>query len=187
MRSEPASSDKALGALALGVVVICLAVLGATATTLLVPSWQGRFATPPAVSYVVGETIDISADIYRGHQATLVIFADASCKASIGSQPVFGALVRSASEGAVGISLMMPGETGRPSEPNLAFAHTIGVQVADLRQADLRPLRLRSVPAAVLVGRDGTILAYHEGLFADADVDRLLTMLRSTSSLARAF
>lgn len=136
----------------------CLVVLAGTVAIGAIPSAREMVfgaALPPA-SYVVGETIDLPASMYRGRDRTLFLFARGGCAPSSRAVEVIR-------------------DDHRRSQRDLPLSIIVGTRhedlalVADLHagvavhSVDLSALRLKRVPALVVVDREGTIQSVREG------------------------
>lgn len=163
----------------LSVVIVsaCAAVLGATLLVLAMPAWRTHFAAENPASYRVGETIDIPTAIYSGSAMTLAVFGDANCAAARGSQSALRSLVSGFTGQRRGRAVLVASNGSGRSTDHDPFASAIGLGSAAVQAVDLRQLRLRAVPAAVVLDRRGRILAFHEGAMTEAHAHALLAGL----------
>jgi hypothetical protein len=169
------------------IVSACAAILGATLLVLAVPAWRTHFAAEPAASYQVGEAIDIPTAIYSGSALTLAVFGDASCPAARSSQSAFRWLVAEFSAEPRGHAVLIGSSDSRRFTDQDSFAKAIGLDRAAVHEVDLSQIRLRAVPATMVLDRNGRILAFHEGALTDADAQRLLTGLPKPAPVTRMF
>jgi hypothetical protein len=131
-----------------------------------------------ATGYRVNELVDVPADWFRGRQNTLLVFLRSDCAAS---QAVAARL--RAVRADLPINVQMVAVVSDASEREIAFAESAGFQRSETRTVDFHTLRLRVVPAVVLVDVVGSVkgesLATPRGVGEDETV-----AFRELSSLA---
>jgi hypothetical protein len=170
-----------------GVIAGCVGVLAVTASLLAVPPWRAYFVEEAQPSYPAGTSIDVSAELYRDANRTLVVFAHGHCAAAIKAQPQLQELVSTfiAQTGGQAV-LLVPSDADREAD-NLAFAEEMGMEAGAVHATDFRLLRLRAVPTAVVVDRTGRVLATQEGFVTDTDVRALLAAMPGAADSDRTF
>lgn len=160
--------DRLLRRVVLGVGVACVTVVGATALVMAVPSFRLQFADLPIEKsgYAVGDTVDVSPDLYANSPSTLLFFALNHCGACQNSRPVLTDVV-SAVRGAQVPVAMVTG-LGQPQSQD-DFARGVGLTASSVHRADLPRLHLRGVPTVLVVNQRGVVLFTHEGTLTAAD------------------
>ena len=181
------ASSKLIDRISLAAIAACAVAVGLTLLVLTRPSWRAQFAVEAPPSYEIGETIDLPRAVYSGREMTLAVFADATCSASVRSQSALHLLVQAFAAQTHGRVVLVASNEWTSVTGIDAFANAIGVGAADVQSMDLRPLRLRVVPAAAVLDRDGKVLAFHDGYLTEPVAQALLAGLPGASSGAEAF
>jgi len=144
------------------VVFASLALLAGTVAAVFSPGLRhilGLARHPRA--YQIGERVDIPREAFETTSYTLVIFTRASCAACQAVQPRLKELAKEISATRdVRVSVVMPAQS--PDEGR-KYVQGLGLTDSSFFPLTLRSLRLRVVPTAMLVDRDGTILGVSEG------------------------
>jgi hypothetical protein len=117
-------------------------------------------AALPATSYMVGETIDLPDSTYRGRDRTIFLFARGGCAPSARALDVIRDDLR---DGQREVPLSIIVDTRHEDVALVADLH-FGITV---HSTDLSALRLKRVPALVVVDREGRIQSVHEGELTD--------------------
>ena len=149
--------------LATGVICVCVALVLATSAAVAFPRFRHLLGfSADAQAYRIGELIDVPRETYDQTPQSLIIFARADCEACQAARPVLAALVEQVQHDSnFRIVLLMPSRS--PSE-GLDYVRSLGLQESSFVPRALKDHRVRAVPTALLVDRDGTILAMSEGL-----------------------
>jgi thiol-disulfide isomerase/thioredoxin len=158
--SPKTSRDSRAAALVIG---SCAAVLLVTAALGFVPAIGARlgWSGPEPLAYSVGATVDVSPQIYSESQQTLIAFASGTCGACRRSASTFTALAADLSGTETRFVLLTPNTRHVDQQ---ALVEAIGLTSAETMALDLSKLRLKNVPAVVLVDRAGHVLFSREGL-----------------------
>jgi hypothetical protein len=119
--------------------------------------------------------MDVPDALYTGGNLTLLLFVRASCPACESAAPTFARLVSGLEGTETDVRVLTPvADRAR----QLEYVNSLGLDENRLIQIELRALKVRSVPTAVLVNHRGVILGVSEG------TDELESFAAST--LARA-
>ncbi len=146
-----------------------------TVGALAVPGVRDSFDANTPPSYTIGDVIDVDREAYRHSWRTVLIFSRASCSACRASQPVMAKLVGDLS-GRAGVRVsMVTGFTEHQEDRR--FAESVGVDAAAIFQTDFRTLRLRYVPAVVVIDSAGRILMAKQGLLTETDRQDIVDMI----------
>lgn len=147
------------------VIGACAAILGATALAGFAPAIRARLGwnTPDQLAYVAGASIDLPPSLYKNGQ-TLVVFATGTCGACRRSAPALAALAADLRGSPTRFLLVTP-NVRHVDQQDLVQA--VGLSDSEVAALDLSKLRLKNVPAVVLVDRSGRILFSREGLVDD--------------------
>ena len=147
----------------LAIGIACAVVLLGTAAALARPGLGARlgWAKPGAASYAVGTYVDLEPAFYQG-KTTVVLFSRANCEACRRSKATLAAIVADvAKRSDVQVTFVTP-TTSDQEETD--FARDIGVPPSRHLAIDLSTLRLKHVPALVLVDERGTVILAHDGV-----------------------
>lgn len=156
-------SDDIIRRAATAVIVACVVILAVTGVT-AVPAVKTRLGWPassPATGYAVGQQIDVPPAAYAGSERTLLYFSLNNCAACQRSKGTVAALAVELGKHPGRRMVMVTGTTFHQDET--AFARSIGLDESRLVRVDLTKLRLKRVPALVLVDRRGRVLLAKEG------------------------
>lgn len=139
------------------VVVVCLIVLAATAALVLSPALRqwvgvGPGAQPPA--YVVGDRVDIEAAVYQSAPVTLIMFARSNCPSCQRSAPFYARVVAAGKTHGIPTALMTP---IADLDTERAYAATLGIDGGQVYTVDPGSIKLRAVPALMVVDSSGQI------------------------------
>jgi thiol-disulfide isomerase/thioredoxin len=166
----------------MAVTLACALAVTSTTVALTMPSVRhslGIGPAAPAPAYAVGDTIDVPAEIFDGAPNTLLLFFRSGCGACERIKSFLSKLAARNN----GTTVRVVAVTGPQSrESSVAFARQIGLDEAHLATVDVTKLRLKTVPAWVLVDRSGQIHAAFEGIPSPGEQDQLL---RTVTALAQ--
>jgi hypothetical protein len=129
--------------------------------------------------YRVGELVDLPSDWFRAGGQTLVVFLRGDCPASQALAAALPGLRRRLPAGVEVLAVVS--DTFLP-ERELAFAQAAGLEPRSIRMAPLHRLKLRLVPAMVLVDRHGRVTMARLGTGRDADETGVLAEVSSLVS-----
>jgi len=174
-------SDAFVQRLSTVVVVVCLVVLSGTTALVVSPAMRqwlgvGPGAQPPA--YAVGDLVDINAEIYRASPVSLVLFARSTCPACQRSADFHKHVV------AAGKTYGIPSVLMTPSEDVAAervYAEGLGIAATDVHRVPTGSIKLRSVPALMVVDRAGLI---RHVWFGAPDATTQATILGAVTAVA---
>jgi hypothetical protein len=111
-------------------------------------------------AYRVGDRVDVPSDAYERARYTVILFGRASCAACQRAAPALGRLFAVLVQSEVGVRVVAPKAS---SNEQLSYVRSLGLEDADFLPAEMRTLRVRSVPTALLVDREGLIREVAEG------------------------
>lgn len=163
------------------VIVVCLLVLTSTLALVVSPSLRARVgvgsaAAPPP--YAVGDRVDIESGAYATSPLSLVLFARSTCAACQRSSDFHKQVV------AVGRTHGVPTVLVTPStdaDAERAYAAGLGIAGAQVYQALPGAIKLRAVPALMVVDTSGLI---RHVWFGAPDTATQTTILAAVSALA---
>ena len=165
--STSSTRDAVISRAAVVVVGMCVVTLGVTLLALATPSFRGSLGGGLVRGYVEGDVLYVDSAAYASARRTVVFFARYSCSACQASQSTMSAIV---AEVAARPDVRVVMVTGlAQQEQELAFAAGIGIDSSRVLQLEMRNLRLRYVPAAVVTDATGRILLAREGLLTESD------------------
>lgn len=178
-RNLPAvTTDAALSRLATFVLVFCLAGLAGTTAIVVSPSIRhalGVGPQPDAPAYEIGGRVDVDPAIFATAEQTVILFARSSCAACRQGEGFF-ASVMAASHGAGRATVMV---TPSPdAETEAVYARAVGLTASQVHYAASGSIKLRAVPAVMVVNRSGTI---QHAWFGLPDGDTRTTILEVVS------
>ena len=153
---DPAS-DRRLGRAALVIAAILIATVAITA------------AIGTAHARPRGD-VEIPAEWRSQSNYTLIIFGRESCPACAASVPFHKELAKAAAAHGVRVIAASTSSVEKPEQ----FAASIGVTPDHAIRANPTPKNLKSVPAVVVVDRNGTILKKAEGALSTVNQHALL-------------
>jgi hypothetical protein len=141
---------------------ICALTFAITALVGFAPAIKARLGwiEPDRPAYVAGESIDIPQSLYAG-QRTLIVFASGTCGACRRSASALGELAKELRGSETRFLLVTP-SSRRVDQQGLIDA--AGLQSSEVSAFDLSSLRLKIVPAVVLIDSAGRVLFSREGL-----------------------
>lgn len=175
--------DLVLGRLGVAVAVACATVVTVTAVAVAMPSVRSSLGLGPAPvkpSYVAGQGVDLSSDVFGQASQTLAIVFRSDCGACERMKPYLARLAARNN----GAALRVVAVTGvANSADSLAFATGIGVDPSRLVTMDLATLRVQRVPTILLVDRTGRIETAFEGIPSAQDEESLLRKVTSLAQL----
>jgi hypothetical protein len=163
-------TDSIVGLLARITTLAC--VLGVAGTTALVlfPSLRQSIGwQTDSIDYAVGDRIDLAPELFESSNRTVVLFLRSTCPACQDNSAMLERLVAESSAAVDTRVVMVTGQGARDSE--VRFAEELGLDARQVVPLDLRRLRLRHVPSAVVVDRDGTVLFSRSGPISEQDLE----------------
>jgi hypothetical protein len=151
----------------------CAIALGLTAIVMAVPVVRARLGWNSAapLSYLSGEKIDLDTAVYAGSTRTLIFFSRAGCSACQASQPAMAAITADLAKlPDVRVVMVTPAF----SQDEQFFARSVGIDETRLFPVEGKRLRIRHVPAYVMVDASGMVLLTREGRVTDADREAIV-------------
>ncbi len=174
-------SDAFVQRLSTVVVVVCLVVLSGTTALVVSPAMRqwagiGPGTQPPA--YAVGDLVDINADVYQAAPVSLVLFARSTCPACQRSADFHKQVVAAGQTHGIPSVLMTAGEDVAAER---VYAERLGIAATDVHLVSTGSIKLRSVPALMVVDRNGLI---RHVWFGAPDAAAQTTILAAVTALA---
>jgi hypothetical protein len=123
---------------------------------------------PDDLGYRAGDELDLRPDGVSSANRTAVLFMRSSCSACQDAVPGLKRLVADVSQTADAQVLMVIRQSS--SEDEFALAESLGIPPSHVVPADLRRLRLRRVPAVVIVDRNRKVLFAMSGVPSESDI-----------------
>ena len=150
-------SDAFVQRLSTVVVVVCLIVLSGTTALVVSPALRqwigvGPGAQPPA--YAVGDLVDINVEAYQASPVSLVLFARSTCPACQRSADFHKQVVAVGKTHGIPSVLMTPAEDAGQER---VYAEGLGIAATRVHMVPTGSIKLRSVPALMVVDRAGLI------------------------------
>lgn len=136
---------------------VCLLALAGTVALVVSPSLRGRVGIGPATdgpSYAVGERVDIDAASYTSSPLSVILFARSTCAACQRSAEFHKQVVATARSYGIPTVLVTP---STDVDAERVYADSLGITAAHVFQAPPGTIRLRSVPALMVVDASGLI------------------------------
>lgn len=150
-----------------GVLLLCVCALTFAVTALVgfAPAIKARFgwSEPDRPAYATGDSIDVPGRLYEG-QRTLIVFASGTCGACRRSASAFGALAQELQGSETRFLLVTPNVRHVDQQ---ALIDAVGVKSSEVAALDFSSIRLKNVPAIVLVDGAGRVLYSREGFVDD--------------------
>lgn len=180
------TSESVLHRLSTLVIAGCLLALGATTALVLSPSLRHALGIrdsgpePDPPPYVAGDRIDIDPAIVADADATLVLFARSTCAVCRQTAGFYAETFTAAAARGAGTVMVTPSSD---REAEVAFAVDMGLAGAQVFYVPPASIRLRTVPALLIVDREGTI---REAWFGRPDADEAATITRTIAALGPA-
>jgi hypothetical protein len=171
-----AAAPDRIGRAAKLVIVGCAVTLLVTIAALAVPALRAAWSSELPSGYAAGDRIDLPPAAFNASPHTLLFFARADCGACQRGKPFFASLIKAIGAIPNARVLMIAG----PSKwrDQVEYASGLGLDESRLFQTEFRRLRLETVPAIVLVNRDGVVLYARAGLPAERHQPEVLDKIR---------
>lgn len=176
-------SDAFVRHLSTTVVAACLLALGATVALVVSPSLRTRVGVGPAAQpppYAAGDRVDVDRAAYASSPVSLLLFARSTCPACQRSSDFHRQVVAEGKAHGVPTVLVTP-STDTTAERE--YAEGLGISEAQIYQALPGSIRLRAVPALMMVDASGLI---RHVWFGAPDADTQTTILAAVTALAGA-
>ena len=176
-------SDAFVQRLSTVVVVVCLLTVAGTSALLVSPTLRGWVGVGPGAAppdYVVGDRIDVASALYQSAPVTVVVFARSTCPACQKSADFHRQV--STTAGAIGVPVRLV--TPSPElAAEQAYASGLGIASERVHVVSSGSIRLRAVPALMVVDSAGTI---QHVWFGAPDAAVQATILQTLHSLEGA-
>lgn len=174
-------SDAFIRRLSTTVVVVCLLALAGTVALVVNPSLRARVGVGPAPEpppYAVGGHVDIETAAYSSSPVSLILFARSTCAACQRSAD-FHRHVVAAGKTHGFPTVLVTTSTDAPAER--VYAEGLGIAGTRVYQARPGSIRLRAVPALMVVESSGLI---RHVWFGAPDAATQTTILAAVTALA---
>lgn len=174
-------SDTVVHRLSTAVVVVCLVVLAGTAALVVSPALRQWAGIGPAVdppAYAVGDRVDIDTAAYQASPLSLVLFARSTCAACQRSADFHKQVVAAGVAHGVPTVLVTPLDD---LEAERVYAADLGIAATRVYLAPPGSIKLRSVPALMVVDASGVI---RHVWFGAADASTQTTILAAVAAAA---
>lgn len=161
--------------------VACLLALAGTLTLVVSPSLRARVGIGPAIEpppYAVGDRVDIESEAFTSAPVSLVLFARSTCAACQRSSDFHKNVVATGKTRGVPTVLITPSTDG---EAERMYAEGLGIAATRVYQSLPGSIKLRSVPALMVVDNSGLI---HHVWFGAPDAATQATILAAVTALA---
>lgn len=174
-------SDAFVRRLSTLVVGVCLLALAATLALVVSPSLRERVGVGPAAEpppYAAGDRVDIDASVYSSSPLSLILFARSTCAACQRSSDFHKQVVAAGKTHGVPTVLVTP---STDADAERVYAEGLGIGSAQVYQAPPGSIRLRAVPALMVVDSSGLI---RHVWFGASDAAAQPTILAAVTALA---
>jgi len=165
------------------VVAVCLVTLAGTTALVVSPSLRQRVGVGPGaepLAYAQGDVVDIEAAAYRGSPLSLVLFARSNCGACQRSADFHKQIVSTGKALGIPTVLITPLEDIATEE---AYAAGLGIAATNVHLARAGSIKLRAVPALMVVDSSGQI---RHVWFGTPDAEAQTTILAAVTAVAGA-
>lgn len=176
-------SDTFIRRLSTSVVVVFLLALAGTVALVVSPSLRERAGVGPAAEpapYAVGDRVDVDAASYATAPLTLILFARSTCAACQRSADFHKQVVAAGKARGVPAVLVTP---SAEVEAERAYADGLGIAAARVHEAPPGSIKLRAVPALMVVDTSGLI---RHVWFGAPDAAAQTTILSAVTALEGA-
>lgn len=176
-----AVNDAFVRRLSTSVVAVCVLALTGTVALVMSPSLRARVGVGPASdppAYAAGDRVDIDPAAYNSAPLSLVLFARSTCPACQRSSDFHKQVVAAGKLRGVPTVLVTP---STDVEAERVYAEGLGVDAAHIFQALPGSIKLRAVPALMLVGTSGLI---QHVWFGAPDADTQTSILAAVTTAA---
>jgi hypothetical protein len=166
------------GRIALTAATVCLATVGVTVGALAMPAVRTKIGLAPVMtpSYAPGDRIDLPASTYEASSYTVILFVRSDCGVCQRIKPWLTQLAATLQrQPAVRVVVVASG--GHASD-EVRYAAELGVGSERVFVVPSGALKLRSVPAFVLVDQRGAVRYSQEGA-PRAQPDQVATAMTS--------
>lgn len=163
------------------VVVVCVLALTGTMALLVSPSLRARVGVGPASeppAYAVGDHVDIDPAAYGSSPLSLILFARSTCPACQRSSDFHKQIIAAGKTHGVPAVLVTPSTDANAER---LYAEGLGIATSQVFQALPGSIKLRSVPALMLVDTSGLI---QHVWFGAPDADTQTTILAAVTAVA---
>lgn len=150
-------SDAFVRRLSTAVVVVCVLALTGTVALVVSPSLRARVGVGPASEpppYATGDQIDIDPAAYGSAPASLILFARSTCPACQRSSDFYRQVVAAGRARGIPSVLVTP---STDADAERVYAEGLGIAADHIYLSLPGSIRLRSVPALMMVERSGVI------------------------------
>jgi peroxiredoxin len=150
-------SDAFVRRLSTAVVVVCLLALAGTVALVVSPSLRARAGVGPASEappYAEGDRVDIDAAAYSTSPLSLILFARSTCPACQRSSDFYRQVIAAGQAHKVPAVLVTP---STDTDAERVYAEGLGIPAAKVYQALPGSIKLRAVPALMVVDSSGLI------------------------------
>jgi hypothetical protein len=151
--------------------IAAILLVGGTIALVLSPSLRASLGFRASAGYSIGEVVDLPPSWLSTSGFTAVLFLRHSCPSCQAASPHLQHLIRQARTGSVSVIAVI-GHSAASQDRE--FARDLGVPDQQVREADVRRLRVRTVPTLLLVAPGGQIVQLVEGLVTATSVNTLL-------------
>lgn len=174
-------SDAFVRRLSTTVVAVCVLALTGTIALVVSPSLRARVGVGPASEpppYAAGDQVDIDPAAYGSSPLTLVLFARSTCSACQRSAGFHKQVIDAGRTHGIPTVLATP---STDADAERVYAEGLGITAAHIFQALPGSIKLRAVPALMIVERSGVI---RHVWFGAPDTDTQATILAAVTASA---
>lgn len=150
-------SDAFVRRLSTTVVVVCLLALAGTMALVVSPSLRTSVGVGPAAEpppYAAGDRVDIETAAFASSPISLILFARSTCPACQRSSDFYRQVVAEGKTRGVPAVLVTP---SNDAEAERVYADSLGIAGTQVYQALPGSIKLRAVPALMVVEASGLI------------------------------
>ena len=162
------------------VVVVCLLALAGTVALVVSPSLRARMGVGPGSEpppYTAGDHVDIDAAAYSSSPVSLILFARSTCPACQRSSDFHKQVVTAGQTRGVPTVLVTP---STDADAERVYAESLGIAAARVYRALPGSIKLRAVPALMVVDTSGLI---RHVWFGAPDAATQITIMAAVTAL----
>ena len=171
-------SESTTGRVALAISTLMAVVVVSTIAVVLSPSLRETLGID--TGYRVDGQIDLPASAYASTRRTVFFFALSDCPGCRQVQPALAGLAELLTKGKSARFVLVTSERRR--EAGAQYAADLGLAAESVIYTDLTALKVRQVPALVVVDNSGSILFVRDGAPSSADIDTVARLAGALSA-----
>jgi hypothetical protein len=172
--------DALFGRLAVALTASCVVAVAVTVIALAKPSFGAAIglARDHDPGYAAGDRLELPPGIAGGAAHTVLIFARFDCQACQAARASLADLVADLQQQTDVRAVMVTSRRDRPDQEG--FGRSLGLQASQVVPVDFTSMRIKTVPAVVVVDRSGTVVYARAGPLSRSDHAALIRKVTSS-------